>query len=87
MSKFIFCVKFSILDTKAWHFENIFGLSLQQNQKPCWNFARTLIWPNLILFWKKKWNLRCGVAVVAKMAKNGRKMAQNGQTIKCIILA
>ena len=25
------------------------------------------------------------MAVAAKMAKNGRKMAQNGQKIKCII--
>ena len=75
MSKFIFCVKFSILDTKARHFENIFGLSLQQNQKPYWNFGRTLIWPNLTLFWKKKLIFRYGVAVAAKMVKNGQKIA------------
>ena len=42
---------------------------------------------NDTLFRKKKFNLRCGVAVAAKMAKNGLKMAQNGQTITCIIFA
>ena len=72
---------------RYWHFETIFGLELQQNPSAGRNFTHTLIWPNLTLFWKKKLNLSCGVAVAAKMAKNGRKMAQNGQTIKCIILA
>ena len=72
---------------RYWHFETIFGLELQQNPSAGRNFIHTLIWPNLTLFWKKKFNLRCGVAMAAKMAKNGRKMAQNGQTIKCIILA
>ena len=71
---------------RYWHFETIFGLALQQNPNAGRKFTHTLIWPNLTLFWKKKWNLRCGVAVAAKMAKNGRKMAQNGQKIKCIIL-
>ena len=72
---------------RYWHFETIFGLELQQNPSVGQNFTHTLIWPNLTLFWKKKLNSSCGVAVAAKMAKNGRKMAQNGQTIKCIILA
>jgi len=72
---------------RYWHSETIFGLELQEIPSAGGNFIHTLIWTNLTLFWKKKWNLRCGVAVAAKMAKNGRKMAENGQTIKCIILA
>ena len=68
------------------YFGTIFGLALQQNPSAGRNLTHTLIWPNLTLIRKKKGNLRCGVAVAAKMAKNGRKMAQNGQTIKCIIL-
>ena len=61
---------------RYWHFETIFGLALQQNPSAGQNFTHTLIWPNSTLFWKKKWNLRCGVVVAAKMAKNGRKMAK-----------
>ena len=72
---------------RYWHFETIFGLELQQNPSAGRNFIHTLIWPNLTLFWKKKWNLRCGVAAAAKIAKNGHKMTQKGQTIKYIILA
>ena len=65
MSKCIFCVKFSVLA--------IFGLALHQNSKAGGNFAWTLSWQNLTVFWKKKIIFWCGVAVAAKMAKKGKK--------------
>ena len=39
---------------------------------------------NLILEEKMKFEMRSGRG--GQMAKNGRKMAQNGQKIKCIVL-
>ena len=59
---------------RNWHFETILGLALHQNPKAGWNFAWTLVWSSLTLFWKKKLVLRCGVALAAKRAKKKLKM-------------